>query len=378
MKDIQKAAQLLEKLCIEMDYIFLYYVENEQCKGLHIMVTIADVARAAGVSVATVSRVMNGSGVVAEPTVQVVQAAIERLNYVPNQQARNLRRHESRNFLVLLPNITNPYYANVFDGINQRAQELGYNVFLCNTDGRVPEQLIQECITYKRADGAILLHIGYNEEWLPKYAKQLPIVQCCEYTGHGNTPHVTVDNYISAYEATQYLIRLGHRRIGTISAVNNNVSTLQRMKGYRDAMVQAGLTVQDNWVSYCDAEYSYPSSLKAARMLFCQKDPPSAVFCIGDSIALAAAVVAQELGLQVPRDVSIVGFDDVMYTKMVHPYLTTVVQPCAELGSRAVEMLHQMITQGELQQPEVILPHGFIVRESTGIPKPYFPAEAVK
>lgn len=333
------------------------------------MVTIADVARAAGVSVATVSRVMNGSGSVAEPTVQVVQAAIERLNYVPNQQARNLRRHESRNFMVLLPNITNPYYANVFDGINQRAQELGYSVYLCNTDGRVPEQLIQEAVANKRADGVILLHIGYNEEWLSKYAKQLPIVQCCEYTGHGHTPHVTVDNYRAALEATQYLIRLGHSRIGIISATNNNVSTLHRMKAYRDAMHQAGLQTRDSWIAYCDKEYSYPSSLKAARMLFSQKESPTAVFCIGDSIALAAMVTARELGLEVPGDVSIVGFDDVIYTQMLHPYLTTVAQPCADLGSRAVEMLHQIITQGQLQQPEVILPHGFIVRESTAPPR---------
>lgn len=330
------------------------------------MVTIADVARAAGVSVATVSRVMNGSASVAEPTVQVVQAAIARLNYVPNQQARNLRRHESRNFLVLLPNITNPYYANVFDGINQRAQELGYNLFLCNTDGRDPEELIRETIAAKRADGAILLHISYNEEWLQKYSKQLPIVQCCEYTGHGNTPHVTVDNYRAAFEATQYLIQLGHRKIGTISAANNSISTLQRMRGYRDALAQAGLSVQDSWIGYCDASYSYPSSLKAARLLLSRKERPSALFCIGDSIALAAVVVAQELGLQVPKDLSVVGFDDVIYTQMLHPYLTTVVQPCAELGSRAVEMLHEMITQGDLQQREVTLPHGFTVRESTG------------
>lgn len=333
------------------------------------MVTIADVAREAGVSVATVSRVMNGSATVAEPTVQLVRAAIERLNYVPNQQARNLRRHESRTFMVLLPNITNPYYANVFDGINQRAQELDYSVFLCSTEGRRPEQLLQEAVSNKRADGAILMHIGYNEEWLSKYTKQLPIVQCCEYTGHGHTPHVTVDNYRSALEATQYLIQLGHRRVGIISAKNGNISTILRMKGYRDAMHQAGLEVQEQWIAYCDKEYSYSSSLRAARMMLSQNQAPTALFCIGDTIALAAVVTAQELGLQVPRDVSIVGFDDVIYTKMLHPYLTTVAQPCAELGSRAVDMLHQLITQGQLQQPEVVLPHGFIIRESTAAPR---------
>lgn len=333
------------------------------------MVTIADVARAAGVSVATVSRVMNGSGVVAEPTVQVVQAAIERLNYVPNQQARNLRRHESRNILVLLPNITNPYYASVFSGLNQKAQELGYNLFLCNTEGRSPEELLKEAIDAQRADGAILLQIGYNEDWLQKYAKQLPIVQCCEYTGHGNIARVTVDNYRAALEATQYLIQLGHRKIGTISAANNSISTLQRMKGFRDALAKAELSLPENHIRYTSHDYSYSSSLSAARSILARKDRPTALFCIGDSIALAAVVAAQELGLQVPEDVSVVGFDDVIYTKMFHPYLTTVVQPCSELGDRAMEILHQIITQGQPYAQEVILPHGFIVRESTGIPK---------
>ncbi|MCI7809214.1 LacI family transcriptional regulator [bacterium] len=329
------------------------------------MVTIADVARAAGVSVATVSRVMNGSGSVAEPTVQVVQAAIERLNYIPNQQARNLRKNENRSILVLLPNITNIYYACVFDGINRRAQELGYNLFLCNTEGRDPQALIQETISSRRVDGAILLHISYNEDWLPRYARQLPIVQCCEYTGHGNVPHVTVDNYRAAFEATQYLIQLGHKRIGTISAANNNISTLQRMKGFRDAMAQAELPVPEGCVAYSDVDYSYPSSLKAARKILTQREPPSAVFCISDSVALATVVVAQEVGLQVPRDVSVIGFDDVMYTQMFHPYLTTVVQPCAELGSRAVDMLCGLITEGRLLEREVTLPHGFHIREST-------------
>lgn len=332
------------------------------------MVTIADVARAAGVSVATVSRVMNGSGPVAEPTVQVVQAAIERLNYVPNQQARNLRRHESRNILVLLPNITNPYYANIFAGLNQRAMELGYNLFLSNTDGQDPEKLLSEVIEAHRADGAILLQISYNEEWLQKYSKKIPIIQCCEYTGLGGAPHVTVDNYRAAFEATRYLIQLGHRKIGTISAANNVVSTIHRMQGYRDAMAQAGIPIHDKFITYTDGAYSYPSSLKAARQLLAPPDHPTAVFCISDSVALATVVSAQELGLRVPEDVSIVGFDDVIYTQMFHPYLTTVVQPCTELGSRAVEMLHELLTEGSIQNPEVTLPYNFIIRESTCSP----------
>lgn len=332
------------------------------------MVTIADVARAAGVSVATVSRVMNGSASVAEPTVRVVQAAIERLNYVPNQQARNLRRHESRNILVLLPNITNPYYASVFSGLNQKAQELGYNLLLCNTDGRDPEQMLKEAIESQRSDGAILLQIGYNDEWLKKYARQIPIVQCCEYSGHGTVPHVTVDNYRAAREATEYLIGIGHTAIGTISAANNSVSTLHRMQGFRDALAKAGLELPEGYIRYTSFDYSYQASLSAAWSILSLPNRPTALFCIGDSIAMAAVVAANELGLKVPEDVSIVGFDDVIYTKMFHPYLTTVVQPCSELGQHAVEMLHQLITQGTLRKTEVTLPHGFIIRESTGAP----------
>ena len=153
------------------------------------MVTIADVAKAAGVSVATVSRVMNNSNLVAESTAQIVRQTIREMSYVPNQQARNLRRNESKTVLVLLPNITNPYYANVFDGINERAQELGYNLFLCSTEGRNPEALLSEAIDRNRADGAILLHINRDARWLQKYSDRFPIVQCCEYAAPCDTAH---------------------------------------------------------------------------------------------------------------------------------------------------------------------------------------------
>lgn len=329
------------------------------------MVTIADVADVAGVSVATVSRVINSKGVVTESTAQAVRAAIAQLNYVPNQQARNLRRNESRNFLVLLPNITNPYYANVFDGINRRAQELDYSVYLCSTDRRSPKEMIQEAISNNRADGAILMHIGYDEQWLAQCDPKFPIVQCCEYTNYGCAPYVAVDNYRGALNAMQYLLQLGHHRIGLIGAANNNISTFHRMNAYRDALIQAGLQISNDLITYCDANYSYDSSLNAAESLLRQENPPTAVFCISDAVALAAVVKAQELGLQIPDKLSIVGFDDVIYTQMLHPHITTVVQPCAQIGRKAVEMLHQLVTKGSLQQPEVLLPHGFIVREST-------------
>lgn len=329
------------------------------------MATITDVAKAAGVSVATVSRVMNGSDLVAETTARTVRETIERLGYVPNLQARNLRKNESRNVLVLLPNITNPYYSNVFSGINERAVELGYTPYLCSTDADDFETILQQTITQKRADGAILMQIGYREEWLQKYSRTFPVVQCCEYTGFGNTPHVSVDNYQAGYEATEYLTNLGYTKIGTIGADNQSVSTIQRLRGFRDAMKEAGLTPEEKYMTCTDRDYSYPASLEAAHKLLSQEDRPQALFCISDSIALAAVVAAKELGLQVPEDLSIVGFDDVIYTQMIHPYLTTVVQPCRELGVRAMDMVHEIISEGKCTQRNVTLPHGFVEREST-------------
>ena len=329
------------------------------------MVTIEDVAKAAGVSAATVSRVMNRSPLVAEATAQTVRKTVERLGYVPNQQARNLRRSESRTVLVLTPNITNPYFASVFDGINEGAQALEYNLFLCTVDGKNQEALLSEAIDSKRADGAILLKIDRDARWLQQYSDRFPIVQCCEYAAPCDTAHVSVDNYRAGYEATSFLVGLGRRKVGTISADNRVMSTMQRMRGYQDALTDAGIPLKERYVARADANYTYLSSLDAARRILSQEDPPNALFCIGDSIAMAAVVVAGELGLSVPEEVSVVGFDDVIYTKMIHPYLTTMVQPCAQLGRRAMEMLHGILVNGEPENRNVILPHGFALREST-------------
>lgn len=333
------------------------------------MPTILDVAKAAGVSVATVSRVMNQTGTVAEETAMAVRKAIEQLAYVPNQQARNLRRNESRTVLVLLPNITNPYYANVFSGINEKAQTLGYSLYLCSTEGGDSESLLSGAIDGRTADGAILLAIDHDEAWLQKYSDIFPIVQCCEFSERCCTAHVSIDNYRAGYEATEYLLKVGCRNICIVSSTNKFMSTVQRMKGYRDALEKAGITPNERCVAYADSSYSYQSSLAAVRSLLTRKDRPDGLFCIGDSIALSAVVVAGELGIAVPEEVSIVGFDDVIYTQMIHPYLSTVIQPCASLGMKAMEMIHALISEHELENRSVTLPHGFIAREST-LPAP--------
>ena len=273
--------------------------------------------------------------------------------------------------MVMTPNITNPYYACVFDGINKAAQDLGYDVFLCTTKDHDPEQLLKQSIEQQRADGAILLKIYRDDKWLQKWSDKFPVVQCCEYAAPCNTAHVTVDDYRAGYEATNYLVGLGRKKVAIIGSVNKVMSSHQRMRGYQDALADAGIPFREEYVAYTDEDYSFQSSRAAARQLMSQDDRPDAIFCIGDATAMSAVIVAQELGLVVPNDVSIVGFDDIVYSTMFHPYLTTVAQPCFELGMKAAEMVHEIIVNGRLDNRNVILPHSFCVRESTcELPEP--------
>ena len=328
------------------------------------MATILQVARQAGVSVATVSRVLNGSDSVKEATARKVMEAIRHLNYVPNQTARNFRRNETKTILVMLPNITNQYYANVFDGLNTQAQASGYNIFL-STWGGSQKEALQRAIERKQADGAVLLAVKREDSWVDEYEGVFPIVQCCEFAENCATPHVSVDNYRAAYEATKYLISLGRGKIGMIGSTNSFISTLQRRQGYEDALRDSGIALRKEWIGFMDDSYSYSSALVAAKQLLSQAQRPDALFCVGDECAFGVTVMARSLKIRVPEDLSVIGFDGIIYTTMEHPYITSVVQPCKELGRTAIKLLLTLLQGKQPANPEVILPYNISVREST-------------
>ena len=327
--------------------------------------TILQVAKEAGVSVATVSRVINQRGIVKEATVRKVMDTVERLGYAPNQTARNLRKNETRTILVLLPNITNQYYANVFDGLNDQAQKSGYNLFLSTTQGRDQKEILKSAIEQKQADGAVLLAINREEGWVEDYSKKFPLVQCCEFAENCFVPHVSIDNYKAAYEATQYLIQLKRRKIAILSSTNHFHSTWMRQKGYQDAMRDHGLAIEDDWIAYMDDSYSYASASAAAKKLLSLPDKPDGIFCVGDESAFATTITAKEMGIRVPEELSVIGVDDICYTTMLHPHLTSVAQPCKDLGRTAVRILTKLMRGEKLQEMNVILPYGFKEREST-------------
>lgn len=327
------------------------------------MATIHDVAARAGVSIATVSRVLNGK--TKGPAAARVMEAVEALAYVPNPAARNLRHSESRVILILAPNMTNPYYASIALGINRTAYDMGFTPLLYNTFGsRRTTQERLSLLERRQADGAILMAPEQGSEWLAGYASRYPIVQCSEYDPDVPIPHVCVDNYRAAREATAYLRRLGHKRIGIISSVNRYVSTDLRLRGYLDELRSSGLPAGEAYIRRAAEDYSFKSGFDAAASLLSQEERPTALFCISDMLALGAIASAQEMGFKVPRDVSIVGFDDVEYTTMFHPYVTTVAQPREEIGVKAVELLAELMAGGRVRE-QVLLPHKLIPRETT-------------
>ena len=319
---------------------------------------------------ATVSRTLNNSPAVKPATARRVRQAIETLGYVPNQSARNLRRNESRVISALAPNFSNPYYSRILTGIGDRVWELEYSVLVCNTLGHAnSERRFLKMMESHQADGAILLGCHWDYSWLARFAQRSHIVQCCEYVPDLTCPSVAVDNYQATREMVAYLQELGHTCIAMIGADNQYISTRLRRQGYLDAMAEAGLEVPEDWYQLADADYSFASGQKAASRLLAVSPRPTAIFCVSDILALSVISAAQELGLDVPGDLTVTGFDDVDYTTMVHPYLTTVAQPCHEMGRRSVDLLLDGLqNENAVATERTFLPHRLMKRESAAIP----------
>lgn len=335
-------------------------------EGMPGMVKIEDVARAAGVSVATVSRVLNETGSVLPDTETKVREAVKQLCYEPNLSARNLRRNESRIILILAPNFSNPYYSNVLAGICDVSRNLGYSTLIYNTydSNALDKSLVERLFQKNRADGMIILACNRDDRWLEAYSNRYPLVQCSEYVENAHIPHISVDNRAAAKDTVSYLVSLGHRRIGIITSANRYLSSENRRRGYQDALEQAGIAPDEALVAYASADYSFASGKQAAQMLLTSANPPSAIFCVSDILALGAISAAGKLGLEVPRDLSVAGFDDVDYTTMFHPYLTTIAVPCYELGRNSMLLLYEHIQRKSGAAYEVYLQHKLVLRES--------------
>lgn len=329
------------------------------------MTTIRDVAKLAGVSTATVSRVLQNLPYVSPLTREQVWDAIHKLNYQPNLQARNLRTNETKFVFVVIPDIMNPFFSRIIRGIEAVAHKAGYTMLLCDTHNDPNRELAYINILHQRgADGLIFLTARVDSHRILRLATSKPMVLACEYVNGLPVHSVSIDNLTAAFEATQHLIQLGHRRIGLINGPSNVTLCQDRRMGWQLALQQAGLACG---LDLCrEGPWSYEAGRAGASALLKQEDPPTALLCTSDEIAIAAINEAVARGLQVPSDLSVVGFDDIAFASMYRPALTTVAQPMEEIGKTAMRLLLEVMREPETPPRRVVLPHRLMIRESTG------------
>lgn len=325
------------------------------------MTPIQEVAKRANVSVATISRVLNNSPNVKNETRERVMNAIKELNYSPNLSGRILRRNETKIVLVLLPTISNPFYSKAVTGIRHAADKLGYLILICNTESDVKKEMeYLDLLRYKQADGAIMMSKESDIGKLEEIGASHPIVQCFEYRKSDMLSYVSVDNEQAAYEAVKYLIGLGHRRIGLVGCDTQYPSAEQRESGYKKALHEANIELDTDLIIRGD--YGFRSGFNCAGKLMEHK--PTAIFAISDMQAIGVIKALKGMGLSVPEDISVVGFDNVTFSEIYDPGITTVSQPTYKMGSKAMNILIDELKGGSKTPQQIIMKHELIIRDS--------------
>lgn len=308
-------------------------------------VTVQDVAKEANVSVATVSRAISNPEVVSVQTSQRVQAAIVRTGYRVNHTARNLRRKTSGAVLVQVPNLGNPFFSQILAALNAAFAKSGYAVLVSDTAVLdAPGRQAVDYLLDGRVDGVVCLDCSMAGEDLAPLnntALEHNIVFACEWLEETSHTSVRSDNARGAWLAVDHLHALGHRQIAHITGPADNVLTLARREGFTDAINTLTLPRKDDWIIHGD--FSVGSGWTAAEAILAMQDPPTAVFCASDMVALGLISGLRAAGIAVPDDISIVGFDDIELTSYSEPALTTIRQDRTALGERAAHHLLQAL-----------------------------------
>jgi LacI family repressor for deo operon, udp, cdd, tsx, nupC, and nupG len=327
---------------------------------------IYQVAKRAAVSTATVSRVLSRPDVVSPETRRRVMDAVNLLGYAPNSAARHLRTLRSGQLLVMVPDISNPFFSLILRGIEEAARAAGYAVLLGDTQhDEEREERYASMLTRKEADGLIFL--GHR---LPKTAASLiqassgaaPIVNACEFNPELGIPSVHIDNATAAAEAMSHLYALGHDRIGIVTGPLVSPLSRDRLDG---ATARADAQGARAALSVAHGDFTIESGALAGDRLLDQTDRPTAIFCFNDEMAIGVLGAARRRHLRVPEDLSLVGFDDVRYAAHTNPPLTTIAQPMQQIGERTACLLLDILNGRTTTPASITLPHHLVVRAST-------------
>ena len=337
-------------------------------------VSIKDVAKIAGVSIATVSRCVNDPERVRPGTRKKVQDAISQTGYSPNTLAQSFRRGKTHVIMVVLPSVGDPFFTDVMAGIREVASKHGYSLLINETQfNTMTADEIGSMVVSRQADGIALLASlsPFGTRVLSATShRALPIVIGCETIAEdlSSFPGIHIDNIAAAKEATRYLLKLGHERIAFIYGEHKTLLTRDRESGYREAMSEAKKVIDSGWV--VEGRLSIDGAVQATEQLLAHPKCPTAIFCANDEMAIGCLHAIKATGRRVPADISVVGFDDNRYARVMDPPLTTVAQPARKIGERVMECLLNEIEHGRTldAEPEIV-PHELVIRASAAPPR---------
>ncbi|WP_251565201.1 LacI family DNA-binding transcriptional regulator [Paenibacillus pasadenensis] len=327
---------------------------------------IKDVAKHAGVSVTTVSRVLNGEKYVKDDLRARVQRAIDELGYSPSHIARSLVRQKTNLIGVIVPDVTSSFYSTILSTIEKTASLNDYNLLVCNIIEDIDKELkYLQVFQQMRVDGIIIMHEKINDDIREFIGKlDIPIIFSSVKPVEQRFVSVIIDDYAAAYDATRHLIDLGHTRIGFLGGDMRDITSGQnRYIGYSHALADRGIKTEETFIQFGD--YKTQSGYDLMKVMLDQETIPTAIFAVSDDMAVGAMNCIHDHGFKVPQDISVIGFDGSQLTEQVRPRLSSMEQPILEMGKVTVDKLLDLITGSENSpKKDVILQHRLVVRDS--------------
>lgn len=329
-------------------------------------VTIYDVAKKAGVSIATVSKVINNTGNMRETTRQRVKKVMEELNYQPNVHASALMGKGTKTLGFLLQDISNPFFSELAKVIEDHVHEKGYNVFISSTaDDETKEKKYIELMEQKQVDGFIVSSTYKNKGILQSLIKRnVPLIMLTQDDPELDVSKISIDDFKGGYEATSHLLQYGHRKIAII-AEKRSFSSDKRLEGYLSALKTYNIDQNEQLIVRINP--SIENGMKAFEQLLTQDktNQPTAIFACNEQLAIGVMLAAREKDIKIPLDLSLVGFDDTILATTTVPRLTTIKQPISEMGKRTVDMLIEEIESGIRKKERILFNPEIIIRETS-------------
>ncbi len=326
---------------------------------------IHDVAKAAGVSLATVSRVIRDQDCVRPATKEKVLQAIKDLDYQPNALARQLRTQETKTVIVIVPDISNAFFHEILLGIEIEAAKDGYQVLIADMHNEPSiERHYFHAVQQRQVDGVISLSANIADELMRQVGGEYPIVVACQYLKDKNIPNITIDNRAASKAITEHLLRLGHKRIAFLCGSDDLPLYRDRYNGYLDALDNHGIAADDSLLQYTSP--SITGGFEGTESLLARDSSFTAVCAAGDTMAIGAIKALKNFGRRVPEDCAVVGFDDIELSSIWEPALTTIRQPKYRIGVQSFQKLLKLMRKEPILFAQEILPYELVIRESCG------------